>query len=154
IETIVAVYSYLRLVWRCLRSHCGRYERPIGETHESNQPMKPAARLGRTPHSRMRVFLVAFTVFFVCIGLIMSETPLTEATPSSSDQKRNSGGKALVLYAPQPKYPKDSAGRHPTGSGIVVMEIDQKTGWVKAAKMEKSTGSKLLDDAALEAYSH
>jgi len=116
--------------------------------------MKPTAPLRRTPHSPMRVFLVAFTVFFVCIGLIMSETPLTEATPSSSDQKRNSGGKALVLYAPQPKYPKDSAGRHPTGSGIVVMEIDQKTGWVKAAKMEKSTGSKLLDDAALEAYSH
>ena len=45
IETVVAVYSYLRLVWRCLRSHCGRYERPIGETHESNQPMKPAAPL-------------------------------------------------------------------------------------------------------------
>ena len=43
IETVVAVYSYLRLVWRCLRSHCGRYERPIGETHGSNQSMNPTA---------------------------------------------------------------------------------------------------------------
>jgi TonB family protein len=32
------------------------------------------------------------------------------------------------------------------------MEIDQKTGWVTSAKIEKSTGNKLLDDAALEAF--
>jgi TonB family protein len=32
------------------------------------------------------------------------------------------------------------------------MEIDLKTGRVTSAKMEKSTGNKLLDDAALEAF--
>jgi TonB family protein len=62
--------------------------------------------------------------------------------------------KALAIYAPAPNYPKDAEGRHPEGKGIVVMEIDQQTGWVKSAKMEKSTGNKLLDDAALQAFSH
>ncbi|HET9418690.1 MAG TPA: TonB family protein [Chthoniobacterales bacterium] len=60
--------------------------------------------------------------------------------------------KALAIYAPPPKYPTDQRGRRPTGRGIVVMEVDEKTGWVTSAKMEKSTGSKLLDDAALEAF--
>jgi len=30
---------------------------------------------------------------------------------------------------------------------------DRKTGWVTSARMEKSTGSKVLDDAAVEAFS-
>jgi len=69
IETVVAVYSYLRLVWRCLRSHCGRYERPIGETNGPNQPMKPTAPLRckfsmlattRSTSSRLPATLVRF----------------------------------------------------------------------------------------------
>jgi len=33
------------------------------------------------------------------------------------------------------------------------MEVDKKTGLVKSARIEKSTGNKLLDDAALQAFS-
>jgi TonB family protein len=77
-----------------------------------------------------------------------------QTTPSSPAPEQNRKGKALAIYAPPPRYPKDAEGRHPTGSGIVVMEIDQETGWVKSAKMEKSTGNKLLDDAAIQAFSH
>src|SRR5439155_11340067 len=52
-----------------------------------------------------------------------------------------------------PQLPQRRKGRRPTGSGIVVMEVDNKTGLVKSARMEKSTGNKLLDDAALQAFS-
>ena len=52
-----------------------------------------------------------------------------------------------------PKYPTDALRTRAEGSGIVLMEIDEKTGWVKSATMEKSTGNKLLDDAALQAFS-
>ncbi len=57
--------------------------------------------------------------------------------------------KALAIYSPRPPYPRDEKGRRPTGQGVVVMDVDPKTGWVTAARMEKSTGSKILDDAAL-----
>jgi TonB family protein len=33
------------------------------------------------------------------------------------------------------------------------MEVDEKTGLVKSAKMERSIGNKVLDDAALQAFS-
>jgi TonB family protein len=36
---------------------------------------------------------------------------------------------------------------------MVVMTVDHETGWVTSARMEKSTGSKLLDEAAVEAFS-
>jgi TonB family protein len=56
-----------------------------------------------------------------------------------------------VLHAPRPKYPKDAQGYYPKGSGIVLMEVDKKSGLVKSARMEKSTGNKVLDEAALQA---
>jgi TonB family protein len=34
------------------------------------------------------------------------------------------------------------------------MEVDRETGWVTSAQMQKSTGNKLLDEAALEAFGH
>ena len=48
------------------------------------------------------------------------------------------------------KYPKDAQGYYPKGNGIVLMEVDKKTGLVKSARMEKRTGNKFLDAAALQ----
>ena len=78
-------------------------------------------------------------------------TTLAQSKPlgPTADHK----AKALAIAAPRPAYPKDERGRRPTGHGIVVMDVDPKTGWVTSARMEKSTGSKLLDDAALAAFS-
>ena len=90
---------------------------------------------------------------FVC-GIFLSgiSSALAQVMPSSPVPQVKS--KEFALYAPPPKYPADALRSHAEGSGIVVMEIDEKTGWVKSAKMEKSTGNKLLDDAALQAFSH
>ena len=74
------------------------------------------------------------------------------AQPSSNPPVSHKG-KAAAIYAPPPRYPTDARGRRPTGRGIVVMTVDQKTGWVTSARMEKSTGSNLLDEAAVEAFS-
>ncbi len=49
------------------------------------------------------------------------------------------GAKALAIFAPRPAYPKDERGHRPTGQGVVVMDVDPKTGWVTSARMEKST---------------
>lgn len=77
-------------------------------------------------------------------ALGQSKTPV-----STTGHKR----KALALYAPPPDYPKDATGRRPVGQGVVLVNVDPKTGWVTSARMEKTTGSKLLDDAAIAAFS-
>jgi TonB family protein len=92
--------------------------------------------------------LLLIVVFMATISLASAQT-----TPSSAAAMAKLKGQALAIVAPPPKYPVDAKGRHPTGRGIVVMDVDMQTGQVTSARMEKSTGNKLLDDAAVEAFS-
>jgi len=59
---------------------------------------------------------------------------------------------ALAIYAPRPAYPYAARDKRLTGSGIVLVNVDSSTGTVVSAQMLKSTGYKLLDDSALEAF--
>jgi TonB family protein len=60
---------------------------------------------------------------------------------------------ADAIKYPRPQYPyAERSGRH-QGSGVFRMIIDPKTGLVTRVIVEKSTGFKGLDDAAVEAYS-
>ena len=97
------------------------------------------------------------TLLAVGIAVIVSTMliliPFAVALTMSSSPAPKVKFKEFALYAPPPKYPTDALRTRAEGSGIVLMEIDEKTGWVKSAKMEKSTGNKLLDDAALQAFS-
>src|SRR5437763_6095 len=61
-----------------------------------------------------------------------------QPAPPSPAPHQSGKPKALAVYAPGPNYTKDAQGRRPTGSGIVVMEVDNKTGLVKSARMEKA----------------
>jgi TonB family protein len=96
----------------------------------------------------MKLLLFVFAIFLLMISFASAQT--TRLSPSPQP---NFKAKAAAIYAPPPTYPKDAEGKHPEGRGVVLMEIDQKTGWVKSARMEKSTGNRLLDDAALQAFS-
>ena len=60
--------------------------------------------------------------------------------------------KALAVYAPRPAYPYEARDKHQTGRGIVFVNVDSSTGVVTSAQMLKSTGHKILDDSALEAF--
>jgi TonB family protein len=86
------------------------------------------------------LFLVYITTFsFVSLveGQSASPTvPLPEAT-----------------YTPQPVYRPEWAKQGLSGKGVVLVTIDPKTGTVAGVRMLQSTGNKLLDGAALEAYS-
>ena len=58
-----------------------------------------------------------------------------------------------AIYTPKPVYRPEWARQGLTGKGVVLVTIYQATGKVAGARMLKSTGNKLLDGAALEAYS-
>jgi TonB family protein len=58
-----------------------------------------------------------------------------------------------AVFTPRPEYREDWARRGLTGKGVVLVTIDKQSGKVTGAEMLQSTGNKLLDGSALEAYS-
>ena len=58
-----------------------------------------------------------------------------------------------AIYSPHPVYRSEWVKQGLTGKGIVLVTIDPKTGMVTGTRMLQSTGSKLLDGAALKTYS-
>lgn len=57
-----------------------------------------------------------------------------------------------VLYRVPIEYPSAAYRQHLTGYGILVGQVDIRTGYVTSVRMEKSIGYKILDDAALNAF--
>ena len=58
-----------------------------------------------------------------------------------------------AVFTPKPEYREEWAKRGLTGKGVVLVTIDKQSGKVTGAEMLQSTGNKLLDGSALEAYS-
>jgi len=60
--------------------------------------------------------------------------------------------KALATYAPRPEYPQQAREKRMMGRAVAIVNVDTRTGEVKSAQMESSTGHRILDDAALTAF--
>src|SRR5437879_13023201 len=60
--------------------------------------------------------------------------------------------KAFAIYAPKPQYPLEAKAQRIAGAGVAILAVNPKTGWVKEAEMAISTGSPILDDAALAKF--
>ena len=58
----------------------------------------------------------------------------------------------MVVHRVSPAYPVEARRSGLQGRGILVGQVDFKTGVVTSVQMEKSTGHKILDDAALSAF--
>jgi len=87
------------------------------------------------------------TLLFLGITIFLAASRFTTAQVAVSGE-----AKALAIYAPRPAYPYEARDRHLTGSGMVLLNVDSSTGAVTSAQMLKSTGHKILDDSALEAF--
>jgi protein TonB len=60
--------------------------------------------------------------------------------------------KALATYGPPPAYPLEARRNRLTGSGVALLKVDKRTGYVTSGRMLQSMGHKVLDDAALDAF--
>jgi TonB family protein len=60
--------------------------------------------------------------------------------------------RALAIYTPKPRYPYEARARWLTGRGLVLLIVNPRTGYVTSERIWESTGHKILDDAALEAF--
>jgi protein TonB len=90
------------------------------------------------------------SVLIAAVALVCA-TALAQ-TPRPSRGVSFGQPEAVAIYAPPPEYPIEVRERHLTGDGIIVVDVDQNTGYVTAAHVLKSTGHKILDNAALRAF--
>jgi TonB family protein len=92
---------------------------------------------------RRLVFVPLATLVSISSVYAQSATPAGIAAPAP----------LKAIYTPKPVYRPEWGRQGLTGKGVVLVTIDKETGKVTGARMLKSTGNKLLDGAALEAYS-
>jgi TonB family protein len=93
---------------------------------------------------RMRMILRS--LFFVSCLAVCTNFACAEKVASGNEAR------AVATSAPAPEYPFEARRANITGSGVVVLRVDPATGLVTNAQMAQSTGSPILDDAALSAF--
>jgi TonB family protein len=69
----------------------------------------------------------------------------------TKEVSRNSEGRAVLLWGNEPVYPYEARLHKITGRCLVSIKIDSMTGTVTSCEMMLSTGSPILDEAALSA---
>jgi TonB family protein len=104
--------------------------------------VRNASRISRRKWIRALPVVLAITLASVSSLHAQTGSPATTRQPPLK-----------AIYTPKPVYRPEWAKQGLTGKGVVLVTIDQQTGKVTGARMLQSTGNKLLDGAALEAYS-
>jgi protein TonB len=74
------------------------------------------------------------------------------STVQSSSRVPERSDRALAILAPAPKYKREWAEQGIVGEGVAELSVNPADGTVTRAHMVKSTGHKVLDDSALEAF--
>jgi TonB family protein len=83
----------------------------------------------------------------IALLVVLTNSQLVARQP---DVVLNEAGRRLMLAAPQPEYPPKALAKHIQGTGIYDVWISAETGVVTRMDVLRSTGSKLLDDAAVK----
>jgi TonB family protein len=76
----------------------------------------------------------------------------SEKTKSEAKSTPRPSGKARNLGGPNAVYPPEAAGLRLSGAGKYLLHFDQTTGRVVDVTVSQSTGSPLLDNAAIAAF--
>ncbi len=79
-----------------------------------------------------------------------SHAPLRR--PPSAQSQPARAGRVFALFAPRPEYPYEARRSRITGDGAVRLTIDPQSGRVLETTIVRSTGSAVLDQAALEGF--
>src|SRR5438094_1386110 len=69
--------------------------------------------------------------------------------PVKAAEMSMSRAKALAVVRPMPSYPYEARKHRIKGTGVMIMHVDPAIGDVTEVTVQKSTGSPVLDDAAV-----
>jgi TonB family protein len=79
-------------------------------------------------------------------------TPIVRTSGSSNGTTSLSLARVSALSTPRLEYPYEARRQKITGSGMVVLTVDPVSGNVTSVVMETSTGSLVLDNAAITGF--
>jgi TonB family protein len=79
-------------------------------------------------------------------AMMIATTPLAASSVITGEQVAR-----LAVSTPRPEYPLAARARHITSSGTFILHIQVRSGLVRYVDVEHSTGSALLDSAAIAA---
>jgi TonB family protein len=96
--------------------------------------------------SRGNHFCVAISAFAIIAN--------SQLFAQHTDLALTEAGRRIMIAAPQPEYPAEARAKHITGSGVYDVWMRVKPGVVTRVDIIRSTGSKLLDDAAVKSLRH
>lgn len=88
------------------------------------------------------------SIIFLAVTVAHAGKPQPSATPP-----RLALSARASAYTPRPDYPSLARARHITGKGIFRLLVSLQTGLVKSLDIEHSTGSEILDTAAMNTLS-
>jgi TonB family protein len=90
-------------------------------------------------------------IFYRIIRGLLATIFLCVAVSGNSKASDAAQAKHLALYAPHPEYPLAARKRHWTGAGVFACSI-RSDGTVASVDVLRSTGHKMLDQAAITAF--
>ena len=105
-----------------------------------SNPLSRTIFLDASMMSRFTIFVMAMGSFVGLAHCLIAREPA--ALPSNTKKK------AGAIFAPVPKYGPG----WPVGSSLLILHVDEKTGNVVSVEVTKSTGCKMLDDSAVDAF--
>lgn len=79
-------------------------------------------------------------------------TPLVKTRNATIGSQGSLSARVSALTAPQLEYPYEARRQKITGSGIAALTVDPVSGSVTSVMMEVSTGSPVLDNAAVTGF--
>ena len=87
------------------------------------------------------------TIYALILGLAIS---VDAAEPLLVDEKLVASGKIDI----RPDYPAEAQAERLTGAGVFILHVNQFSGRVVSVEIGKSTGHKILDQAAVAKFSN
>jgi TonB family protein len=84
--------------------------------------------------------------------VVKSITPIVRPGHRAPGSLSISSARVLAVSAPRPEYPYEARRAKITGNGIAMMVVDPANGVVTDVKMVVSTGSPVLDNAAIAGF--
>ena len=81
-----------------------------------------------------------------------SITPIVRPTHGTPGSLSVPSARVLAVSAPRPEYPYEARRARITGNGLAVMTVDPVDGVVTEVMMSVSTGSPMLDNAAIAGF--
>lgn len=78
--------------------------------------------------------------------------PIVQPTHGMAGSLSLSSAKVFAVSAPRPEYPYEARRARITGNGIAMIAVDPANGVVTDVMMSQSTGSPVLDNAAISGF--